>query len=250
MRHLRWVALGPRFGGFFSSNSFHRDLTCLPDGTGDKVMLGRTLAALCLAQVIACGAFAQSNSAQTINTTFEQVTSGGKRLGCTLVFTAIAEDHGYRQGGMISLNGHVGIMRSGDRIAATLKVVLHDLNLVRTGVQREPSAPAFAYLRSPNGQSNAGSLIDSQPSDTPGGLFLIYPIDEPFGDIVLGILEQNRVDVVYNRRDGGIDVTVPIDLSVQDVASDGTIKRSDEPVQNWVKCSTELASELEAELSR
>ena len=176
----------------------------------------------------------------TLSVVFEPVTRGGVTAGCQLIYNATINDWAYKQGQLAKVEGHIAVMKIGENPATTLKVVLNDVHVSESGVRFAPSAPNLAYLRAPDGTSNVASLVEKVESDTPGGLYSIFHFDELFVQIFGQMLEIERVDVMFNRRDGGVDIGVPLDLTVIDVGLDGIAQKSSEHLVRWAKCSLAL----------
>jgi hypothetical protein len=52
----------------------------------------------------------------------------GKLLACVVDFGTLEHDWAYRQGRVISVSGSFGIMGTQDKLAVTLKVIVHDID--------------------------------------------------------------------------------------------------------------------------
>jgi hypothetical protein len=110
----------------------------------------------------------------------EPTTMQGSLVGCLLHYSALTRDFVYRQGRPVTVKGSIGVQRVQNGIGGTLKVVLADMVFGTPGAQEIPTPPAHAYLRSKSGVTNIASFVAQTPSDTPGGLFVIYKIDDAF----------------------------------------------------------------------
>lgn len=66
------------------------------------------------------------------------------------------------------------------------------------------------------------------------------------------IMDSGKVTVGFNRKKGGMDVLVPIDLSVSDVEyldGDKVVrKRSNDAMSNYAICSTTLLNQVRESL--
>jgi hypothetical protein len=103
-----------------------------------------------------------------------------------------------------------------------LKVIIHDINPRDTSFA--PSAPASAYFVSGT-KTSASSFVSSTPSDTPGGLFVIFQTTAL--DMLTDGLMADKVMIAFARKKAGADVVVSIDTTVADTDGTGARKRTD-----------------------
>jgi hypothetical protein len=164
--------------------------------------------------------------------------SDGKLNGCAVEFSALLQDWAYSKGAFVKLDGSFGVMSANSNIAATLKVVVHDIN--PSNMQLTPSPPASAYLVA-GAKTSMPFFFRRFESDTPGGLFSIFKLDGTFEIISSGLIAET-VTVAFNRRPGGVDIAVPIDLTVEDTDANGKIKRSHQVGPTFFECAKELAN--------
>ncbi|MEK1886880.1 MAG: hypothetical protein AAAB35_04710 [Phyllobacterium sp.] len=82
----------------------------------------------------------------TLEVHMEPYMKSGQLKGCDLLYTAIAQDWTYRQGGFIKVTGNVGFIKANGSIGSTLKVVVFDIETSKPNVQFIPSPPSRAYL--------------------------------------------------------------------------------------------------------
>lgn len=164
-------------------------------------------------------------------------TSGGKPTGCTLEYNAVAQDHFYKHGGLISVVGNLGfhIAEKDGKSApfATLKVIVRDVS----GDEITPATPAQIHLAASNGQSITGEPTESFSSDIAGGRVQILPVNQALFDVFGEIARTKSLVVGFNRRPGGTDVVVPIDLTIKDRDNkNGSVERSDEMLATFLRC--------------
>jgi hypothetical protein len=179
--------------------------------------------------------------AGTLRVDGKSLTRSGALVGCTLEFDAVVLDHQYRQGqpslvaGSITLN----LVQQGSvkNIGVGLKVVLKDAT-VRAGspeVHYVDAPPYFAFLETPSGVSNVGGFVSKIKSDTPGGTFLIYRMDDSFMPIYEALTEGSVV-VAFTRKKDGLDVRVPLDLQVEQTDSSQVRRRSAVAMDRFHAC--------------
>ena len=175
--------------------------------------------------------------AGTNSVSFTPVFSGGILMGCTLEYSAIVRDWGYRQGAFSRVEGSFGFLSSGAVVAPVLKVVVNDIDMASLSMQ--PAAPASASIVS-GFDTNAGSSIDASESDTPGSIFIVFASDPPTS-MFLDALVNEKIQLRFARREGGLDVPIDLDLTVAVISADGTRSHSDEAVKTMSECLNRLA---------
>lgn len=187
----------------------------------------------------------------TIEVEFQPMQSAGVRYGCTLVYRTIGRDHAYQKGAIVGLVGNIGFMADEKRsnVIVTLKV-----GIIDGLTQNTPKAvtPFFAYLQTPNG-TTAKSKVIKFDSDTPGYRNFAYQLTDDvlkvYGDIVNG----EPLTIGYNRKKGGLDVLVPLDLSVADATSSDSgfnRRRSDKMLGEFLACSNDVTTQVQNQLER
>jgi hypothetical protein len=160
----------------------------------------------------------------------------GKLSSCLLEYSLIARDDQYRQGGFMKVFGSFGLMEAKGSVAITLKIVVQDIDM-KTAEFR-PSPPANSYFVFGTETSKA-SLVGKYPSDTPGAQFSVFkplPTDEKIVDA----LDKGKITVAFNRRDGGADIVIPIDLTVSNTDDAGKKTRSQQMILDFHTCTGEL----------
>lgn len=179
--------------------------------------------------------------AGTLKVEGKSITSGGDLKGCTLEFESVVLDHHYRRGDPSLVAGSITLqlVTKGNvtEVGVGLKTVVKDVvpKTGAVGLDFRDARPFFAFLETPAGQSNVKGFVTKMNSDTPGGLFSIFRMDDTFVPIFEAI-SKGAVVVAFTREKGKADVRVPLDLRVE--SSDGPQGRvrSDTPVNRFMGC--------------
>src|SRR5687767_8117453 len=156
----------------------------------------------------------------TMEVQFMPMQSAGIRHGCTLVYRAVARDHAYLKGNLISLSGNIAYSTNKNRsdIWLTLKVgTIDDLT-----TNSKPERPFFAYIQTRHATTAKSSFLQFD-SDTPGFRLFVYQLDDGVMKVYEDIINGASVTIGFNRNKDGLDVLVPIDLSVAEttISADG-----------------------------
>lgn len=159
------------------------------------------------------------------------MTRQGQLIGCSLEFTAIGRDVVYRQNQPFFMDGSINAMATDKGvIALTLKVVLRDIVSILPTLRAKPFVVSTTYLESKSGKNNAAALFSKTTSDTPGGLFSIFKLDESL-DVIQEMLVDDEVTVAFARTTTGLDAKVVLDLTVKNTETGGgDVKREHDPL--------------------
>ncbi len=144
---------------------------------------------------------------------YEPIQVAGQLAGCSLVYLAVTADRAYLNGNPVAINGSF-ILRAdaGNRgVAVGLKTGLKDLNKNGAVFER----PNFAYLQT---EHSSTAKAKGQSFDGEDGYKVFaYSIADP---AILAVLKDlataGKTTIGYNRKAGGMDVSVPLDLMVID----------------------------------
>jgi hypothetical protein len=166
----------------------------------------------------------------------------GRLNACTMVFDAFAKDFTYKQGGYVKINGSFGLWNAKGQLGITLKVVLHDLDS-RT-MSFTPSPPASAYFVS-GSKTTKDSVLFTERSDTPGGIFVALKAEPNFSILAEGV-QHDKVTIAFARERGGMDIQLAIDTSVVDTAQNGQRTHSPKASMGFFQCSQELLENMTA----
>ena len=111
----------------------------------------------------------------------------------------------------------------------------------------KPEPPFFAYLQTPHG-TTAGNKNLQYDSDTPGHRVFLYQLDGEERNVFKDIVNDAPVTIGFNRKKGGLDVLLPLDLRVAEstVSADGSInrRRSDEMLDQFAVCTAEVTKQV------
>lgn len=172
----------------------------------------------------------------THSVVFEPGQSSGILHSCTLVYRAVHPDYAYRNGNPAIIVGSIGVRYFGakSRMILTLKIGVKDISIPNAPFIR----PYFAYLQTPNA-ATAKSTHKSMNGDE-GFRLIAIELNETTTNLVMEMLEANKVTIGFNRKKDGLDVLVPIDLTVFDaeVSDAGKVvrKRSNEATTQFLGC--------------
>jgi hypothetical protein len=174
----------------------------------------------------------------TYSVKFQPTQVDGELHACTLLFRAVQ----YLDGSPVMILGNIGNRQVGANLHLTLKVGVK--NLVGNGPIVRPN---FAYLQTKS-YSTAKVKQKAMNGDEGFRLYAYSLFDPTVLDLYKEIMDSSKVTVGFNRKKGGMDVLVPIDLSVSDVEyldGDKVVrKRSNEAVSNFVTCSATLLNQV------
>ena len=169
---------------------------------------------------------------------FEPLQIGGVLKGCSLVYLAVIPDHAYLGGNAVAVNGSIQL-RDEDGTASGLMMILK-IGLKDVTKDAQFRRPEFAYLQTTSGSTAAANQapLDGEPGYK---LFAYRALDPKVVDIMEGLFSNSGVKIGYNRRPGGIDVMVPLDLQVIDseYSQDQQVHRSSSPENliQFIRCT-------------
>lgn len=177
----------------------------------------------------------------THSVVFQPVQVGGELQGCTLVYRSVQADHAYLGGNPVAIVGNIGVQQFDGSLFLTLKIGVKDLTGNHPIVR-----PNFAYLQTKT-KSTAKAKQQTREGDKGFRLF-IYSLYDPS---VMGLFKEmtnsGKITVAFNRKKGGLDVLVPVDLDVIDAEYSGgdkvVRKRSKETENNFIDCIETLTKQ-------
>jgi hypothetical protein len=164
-----------------------------------------------------------SSFAGTMEVEFQPMQSAGLKKGCTLVYRVVGQDHAYREGSLISLAGNIGYQANEERTLIGLSLKVGMINSLDPSSQ--PEAPFFAYIQSPHGTTARSKFVEFDSPDRPGFRYFVFQLDDNAIHVYQDIADGTPVTIGFNRRKGGLDVLVPLDLHVAEstLAADGSL---------------------------
>lgn len=189
---------------------------------------------------------AAAQMAGTVETKSYPSTQGGKRVGCMIEFRTVVQDFAYRQGAPVVVNGSMGFMNyPGKQPAVTLKVVLDDLSADGQTVTDDAAPPINISLVGADGESNAASQIMSERGERANSRIAAFSLNG-FPEIFKRVLEQKELAVLFNRKNGGTDVRVLTDLTIETLNDAGAPVRGTQTVTGFLACADKLLADIDA----
>ena len=184
----------------------------------------------------------------THSVSFQPTQVGGELEACHLLFRAVQYDSAYLDGSPVMILGNIGIRQVRTNLLLTLKVGVK--NLVGNGPIVRPN---FAYLQT---KSYSTAKVKQEAMNGDEGFRLhaysLFDPDPTVLNLYKEIINSGKVTVGFNREKGGMDVLVPIDLSVSDAEyldGDKVVReRSNEAVSNFKICSATLLNQMQESL--
>jgi hypothetical protein len=188
---------------------------------------------------------ADSDIYGTFEVKFMPTTVQGSTQACHLAYKAVIQESAYEQGAVYAVVGNIGVGISEDRknMLSILKVTVNKIDLKNPN-NSIPKKPYFAYLKAPDGVNNAKSFFKGMDSETAGGIFSIYKIDENFTKVYGQMLERQTVAIVFNLAKNSMDIVVPLDLTVESVNEKGQRVHSSKALEEYSKCTRPLYKEV------
>lgn len=174
------------------------------------------------------------------------VFTNGVLTGCGVSFESLIRDFAYRQGSFSRVDGSFNLMAAKNGMGILLKIVVNDLDPQTHTIS--PAAPVTAFFVSGNATS-LPFLVGQLESDTPGAVVAVYSAEKVF-PMLFKSVSEGTVTVAFARKKGGVDVQVPIDLSVEDTDDNGKKLHSNKAATNFSKCALELLNVQRKQLER
>ena len=199
----------------------------------------RTLAAVGIVFVwlmsLNVGVLAQEDTSifGTNSVSFVPLQVGGGLRGCTLVYEAVAADHVYSGGDPVVVVGNIAVHSQDMNVTLALKIGIRGL-LSR---DQRFQAPIFAYLQTDN--SSTAKLRHVSADGDEGFRLFIVRLDDEATKLLAETIQAGRVTVGFNRKENGLDVLVPVDLTVVNSVVSGSRvvrTRSGDATKQFMKC--------------
>ncbi len=170
---------------------------------------------------------------------YEPIQVADSLEGCQIVFLAVTVDRAYLNGDTVAANGAIVLRNTNATLAGllfTLKLGLRNMNQ-NTAFER----PAFAYLQTPSG-STAKAEQTALDGDPGYRLFAYRALDPQVLDTLKDLISSKPVTIGYSRNVGGMDVLVPLDLTIVDSeysAKQEVIRKvSPEVLKEFAQCTS------------
>lgn len=169
-------------------------------------------------------------------------SSEGVVEACGFEFKALGFDRVYKDGDPFVLSGSFAIRSlKGRGLYITYKV--GTLSFGQQGdIQEKAEAPNYAWMKF---DKVLVKPEHKKESDTDGYNLYITAVTKANTSVIETIMKQGKVSIGFNRRDGGLDVVVPIDLDVRsiDVQNEKITRKRDKKVgQEFSECLSILIS--------
>lgn len=190
----------------------------------------------------------------TVFVKFSEQRREGRFEGCSMEYSSLFRDHTYAQGAVYALFGSFsvtmhssGVPLMGLKVGTQRAVAKSD----GSGLEFKPERPNFAYLSNDNGVNNAKAMINSMDSDTEGARFFVFDfLADESSTIAATLSTTNKVNIVFNRRKDGTDISIPIDLTVVNTKDDGKRTRNLSQMMAYDKCVLKVLNEAQKILEK
>jgi hypothetical protein len=196
-------------------------------------------------------AFDLTDFTGTMEVEFSPMQSSGIREGCALVYRVVGQDFTPGKGDLVSLAGNILFSTSKQRTNVGLSLKIGTKRTLDREASVEP--PFFAYLQSPHGTTARSKHMQFDSPDTPGFRVFMFALDDNAMKVYKDIADGVPITIGFNRRDGGMDILVPIDLSVAEttMAADGSYvrRRSDEMLLKFVNCVGDVTHQVQLRMN-
>jgi hypothetical protein len=173
----------------------------------------------------------------TISSSAEPIFKGGRLTGCSVNFETLVKDFTYKAGDYSRVGGSFNFVTSKNKLGILLKVVVNDFD--PPTYKPVPNPPVSAFFVFGNATSLPYLTNGSLGTDTPGAIVAVYDAVKTF-PMLLKSVSAGTITVGSARTIGGMDMQVPIDLSIEDTDDNGTKKRSNKSANGFVECTSDL----------
>ena len=106
-------------------------------------------------------------------------------------------------------------------------------------------------VKTPHGTTARSKFV--QPDGDAGFRVFTFPLDGDVMKVMEDITDGTSVTIGFDRRQGGLDVLIPLDLHVAEamIAADGSIKRrrSGEMLFQFLECVTDVSRQVQDQLT-
>lgn len=171
-----------------------------------RLLVGATVGALCIF-ASASGVRAQGLPSEA---EAKEITAEGRLLACSLEFRTAFKDHVYMNGGIAAVTGSINLFRTEKKgLLASFKLVGADIagtspNYFKVNAAHVFNASGKPHHSVPISCDNEQNFCAGMQADS-------------FLDILGGIAERGTIRMAFNRKRGGMDVPVLLNVD-QNVA--------------------------------
>lgn len=176
----------------------------------------------------------------TIRVSYSPMQQQGKLLGCSLIFDATVVDEVYELGAPLKVSGNITFFGNSKGAIVGLKLGVINLN------NKKVQAPYFAYMQTPKA-STSKIKYSTGESDRPGFKLFFYPLEDEMLKVFEEMTNSDAITIGFNLKKDGLDILVPIDLSIKDTTVDKSPVqkvRSKEMVTQFLECSSKVATSV------
>jgi hypothetical protein len=179
----------------------------------------------------------------TSSVEFSEVSRAGKTVGCSLVYKVIFPDVVYESGNLNVAVGNITFNAFGENaIGLSLKAGVRPL--LDADAPFQP--PDFAYIVTSKGTTAKAEQKSVLLDD--GFKLFVYSFTDPLMPGVLdGLLNDEIIQIAFNRKANGLDQRFDVDLRVQSSElTDGQLKRvrSQKSIVAFIECLAPLMESL------
>ena len=178
---------------------------------------------------------AEKTDSGTVYTQVNRSSQNGKLNTCGIEYGSYIRDHVYGKGQKYYVTGSINFHKLGDgEVGPSLKVITSRATPLGNFIG-QPERPFNAYLKSGK-FSDSKDFFAKLDTDTPGALFIRFNNGEAVKSVFNNAKKTNKISVMFSRSAGGLDVEVPLDLTI---GSEG--EANAKTMTEFSSCINELA---------
>jgi len=219
------------------------------------ISLAGTLLSACLAVVPAKASELLDIMNGTLNAAAEpQVMEDGRTGGCSYTFVAITRDHVYRSGQYLRVTGSLDLLKTRFFVktpgvaslwSIALTLIVDEAWMGEDGeIHFTPSAPSQAYLIGAGTESHPDKRSEPYGTRVPGSASMLLETDPALKILMEATSSSHAISVAFNQFYGDRLITVPIELDVTDVKSNGERVRSKDTAIDFQLCLADLSNDF------
>lgn len=183
----------------------------------------------------------------TLETRFRELSHAGNLTGCELSFETIAQDYAYKNGTEIMGIGSISLNFIDNKLGVMLKLgTLEVEQFMNENSKKEITAPNYIFLKSKNFNSANQPYVIVESQSIGFKILVLKDYVESL-KLIDGIIQQGNFSVGFNSTPNGMDVLLPIDVTVKEtIMNDGSFKRvhSDDTLSNFAMCAATLGNKV------
>lgn len=204
-----------------------------------KTLLALSISILAMMASACSYALPSNGSEGTYSVEFQPKSTQGELNGCMLVYFATYKDYTYHHGSDYAITGSIGVIFAKDSLALVLKAGPAKLD---AKIKTEEPYFTFAKTKDISTARFKGKSFTGENNSKLSVFQLLENLEVL--DFVQSLTSEKSVSIGYNLKKGGMDVVVPIDLTVKDttITNDRGYARvnSDEMLDSFVGCYSSL----------